>query len=159
MDKMDSQTSPNLVGLTADVVAAYVMHNSVQKGDIPALIASVHSSLSSLGQPQPAAEAERPTPAVSIKKSIGQDYLISLEDGRRYKSLKRHLSGRGLTPEQYREKWGLPMDYPMVAPSYAKQRSELAKSMGLGRQRRKDTGPEAAPEAAATGGGRRRKGE
>jgi predicted transcriptional regulator len=159
MDKTDSQTSPNLVGLTADVVAAYVTHNSVQKGDIAALIASVHASLTSLGQPQPAAEAERPTPAVPIKKSIGQDYLISLEDGRRYKSLKRHLSGRGLTPEQYREKWGLPLDYPMVAPSYAKQRSELAKSMGLGRQRRKEAGVEASPDAAAAGEGRRRKGE
>jgi predicted transcriptional regulator len=82
----------------------------------------------------PPIEEEKPKPAVPIKKSITPDYLISLEDGRRYKSLKRHLGGRGLTPDQYREKWGLASDYPMVAPNYAKQRSDLAKSMGLGRK-------------------------
>lgn len=143
MDNDQSNLDINFVELTAEVVAAYVMHNSVHKGDMPDLIASVHASLTTLGQPKPAPEAERPVPAVSIKKSVNPDYLISLEDGQRYKSLKRHLSGRGLTPEQYREKWGLSPDYPMVAPNYAKQRSDLAKSMGLGRQRRKDEAVEA----------------
>lgn len=138
MDNDQSNLDINFVELTAEVVAAYVMHNSVHKGDMPELIASVHASLTGLGQPKPAPEAERPVPAVPIKKSVNPDYLISLEDGQRYKSLKRHLNGRGLTPEQYREKWGLSPDYPMVAPNYAKQRSDLAKSMGLGRQRRKD---------------------
>jgi predicted transcriptional regulator len=102
--------------------------------------------LKALSAPKPAPEAERPVPAVPIKKSISHDYIISLEDGRRYKSLKRHLSGRGLTPEQYREKWGLPVDYPMVAPSYAQQRSELAKSMGLGRKRQQEEVAEPAPK-------------
>lgn len=149
---MDSQENPeqtNFVELTAEVVSAFVMHNAVQKSDIPDLIASVHGSLVSLGQPKAGPEAERPVPAVPIKKSISPDYLISLEDGRRYKSLKRHLSGRGLTPEGYRERWGLPADYPMVAPNYAKQRSDLAKSMGLGRQRRRE--PEAPPAPAPRG--------
>jgi predicted transcriptional regulator len=142
----------NYVELTADVVAAYVAHNAVQKNDIGGLIASVHASLVGLSRPAAPAEAERPTPPVSVKKSIGDDFIISMEDGRRYKSLKRHLSGRGLTPEQYREKWGLPIDYPMVAPSYARQRSELAKSMGLGRQRRNEA--VAAPEPRAKAGRR-----
>lgn len=132
----------NLIELTAEVVSAFVMHNSLQKGDLPDLIASVHGSLQQLAQPK-AAETARPVPAVPIKKSISPDFIISLEDGRRYKSLKRHLSGRGLTPERYREKWGLPPDYPMVAPNYAKQRSELAKSMGLGRQRKREVAPAA----------------
>ncbi|WP_375459004.1 MucR family transcriptional regulator [uncultured Enterovirga sp.] len=151
MDNQEQAGQPNLIELTADVVSAFVMHNAVQKSDIPDLIASVHTSLVSLGQQKPGPEAERPVPAVSIKKSVSPDYLISLEDGRNYKSLKRHLSGRGLTPETYREKWGLPADYPMVAPNYAKQRSELAKSMGLGRQRR----PEAEPVRAPAARGRR----
>lgn len=140
MESKEIVGQPNLIELTAEVVAAFVMHNSVQKADIPDLIASVHSSLQQLGHPKPA-EPARPTPAVPIKKSVSPDYIISLEDGRRYKSLKRHLSGRGLTPERYREKWGLSPDYPMVAPNYAKQRSELAKSMGLGRQRKRDVPP------------------
>jgi predicted transcriptional regulator len=148
MDNQDGQAEANYVELTAEVVSAYVMHNAIQKNDIPGLIEAVHTSLKALSAPTPPPEAERPVPAVPIKKSISHDYIISLEDGRRYKSLKRHLSGRGLTPEQYREKWGLPADYPMVAPSYAQQRSELAKSMGLGRQRRKE---EEAPEPVAKG--------
>lgn len=148
MDNPDSSVGTNFVELTADLVSAYVAHNAIQKTDIPGLIAAVHASLSSLGAPKPAPEPEKPVPAVPIKKSITQDYLISLEDGRRYKSLKRHLSGRGLTPEQYREKWGLASDYPMVAPSYAKQRSDLAKSMGLGRQRRPEPAPVAPPAKA-----------
>jgi predicted transcriptional regulator len=148
MDNQDSPAEANYVELTAEVVSAYVMHNAIQKTDIPGLIEAVHTSLKALAAPKPAPEAERPVPAVPIKKSISHEYIISLEDGRRYKSLKRHLSGRGLTPEQYREKWGLPSDYPMVAPSYAQQRSELAKSMGLGRKARKE---EEVPEAAPKG--------
>jgi predicted transcriptional regulator len=147
---MNNSENPNpvdYVELTADLVSAYLAHNSLQKSDIPALIASVHASLQALGAPKPAPEAERPVPAIPIKKSVTPDYIVSLEDGRRYKSLKRHLSGRGLTPEQYREKWGLPHDYPMVAPNYAKQRSELAKSMGLGRQGR--PAPASAPARTA----------
>jgi predicted transcriptional regulator len=146
MDNQDSPVEANYVELTAEVVSAYVMHNAIQKSDIPGLIEAVHTSLKALSAPKPAPEAERPVPAVPIKKSISHDYIISLEDGRRYKSLKRHLSGRGLTPEQYREKWGLPVDYPMVAPSYAQQRSELAKSMGLGRKRQQEDVAEPAPK-------------
>lgn len=146
MENKDIVDQPNLIELTAEVVSAFVMHNSLQKGDLAELIASVHGSLQQLAQPK-VAEPARPVPAVPIKKSISPDFIISLEDGRRYKSLKRHLSGRGLTPERYREKWGLSPDYPMVAPNYAKQRSELAKSMGLGRQRTRDVAP--APAAKA----------
>jgi predicted transcriptional regulator len=108
----------------------------VRAADLSDLIASVHRALQGLSAP-PQAEPEKREPPVSIKKSITPDHLISLEDGKRYKSLKRHLKGRGLTPEQYREKWGLPRDYPMVAPNYAKQRSDLAKALGLGQLRRK----------------------
>ena len=124
-----------LVSLTAELVAAYVGNNVVHQTDLPLLIASVHGSLSGLGSHAPAAPAERPVPPVPVKKSITPDYIVSLEDGRHYKSLKRHLAGRGLTPEQYRHKWGLAGDYPMVAPNYAKQRSDLAKAAGLGRKR------------------------
>jgi predicted transcriptional regulator len=128
-------TTSELVSLTAELVSAYVGNNAVQQSDLPQLIATVHASLSGLGSQKPVESAERPNPPVAIKKSITPDYLVSLEDGRRYKSLKRHLAGRGLTPEQYRRKWGLAGDYPMVAPNYAKQRSELAKAAGLGRKR------------------------
>lgn len=136
------QSLADVVHLTADLVAAYVEHNSVRAEDLPGLIGSVHSALSGLNGAEPEPEAAL-TPPVSIKKSITPEHLISLEDGKRYKSLKRHLSGRGLTPEQYRTKWSLPSSYPMVAPNYSKQRSELAKSLGLGRQQAK-----AAPEPA-----------
>jgi predicted transcriptional regulator len=124
----------NVVELTASVVSAYVSNNSISSFDLPGLIASVHASIAGLSAPA-VAQAPELVPPVSIKKSITPDYLISLEDGKRYKSLKRHLSGRGLTPDEYRAKWGLQRDYPMVAPNYAAQRSELAKSMGLGRKR------------------------
>ena len=132
---MDESINHDHTTLTADVVAAYVSHNAVRAADLPDLIASVHRALQGLSAPLQA-EPEKREPPVSIKKSITPDFLISLEDGKRYKSLKRHLKGRGLTPEQYREKWGLPRDYPMVAPNYAKQRSELAKALGLGQLRR-----------------------
>jgi predicted transcriptional regulator len=122
--------------LAADIVSAYVSKNSVRPADLADLIGVVHTALRGLGDvPQP--EPQKLEPPVSIKKSITPDYLISLEDGRGYKSLKRHLTGRGLTPDQYRQKWGLPSDYPMVAQNYAQRRSELAKSLGLGQFRRK----------------------
>src|ERR671911_3133392 len=132
---MDEAISPDYTSLTADVVAAYVAHNAVRAADLPDLIATVHQALQGLTAP-PQAEPEKREPPVPIRKSITPDFLISLEDGRRYKTLRRHLTGRGLTPEQYREKWGLPSNYPMVAPNYAKQRSELAKARGLGQIRR-----------------------
>ena len=137
-----------VVALTADLVAAYVGHNVVRISDLEQLMRSVHSALVGLGAPAP--ELPTLTPPVSIKKSITPGYLISLEDGRQYKTLRRHLTGRGLTPDQYRAKWGLPADYPMVAPSYAKRRSELARSMALGRraasqEATSDPGPEAGP--------------
>jgi predicted transcriptional regulator len=130
--------SNNLVELAADIVSAYVANNSVRPSDLPELINAVHSALKTTGNQQNQPEAQPLTPAVSIKKSIGQDYIICLDDGKKFKSLKRHLRTKyGMTPEQYREKWGLPKDYPMVAPAYARARSELAKSMGLGQQRKK----------------------
>ncbi|MGF3025563.1 MucR family transcriptional regulator [Methylobacterium aquaticum] len=132
----------DLYALAAGIVAAYVSNNAVPVSDLPDLIASVHGALAKLGAP---AEPEviRPVPPVPLKKTVTPDYLISLEDGRQYRTLKRHLAGRGLTPEEYRQKWGLPPDYPMVAPNYAAQRSDLAKRSGLGRSRLR-----AVPEAA-----------
>jgi predicted transcriptional regulator len=134
MGNEQTTTDPNLVELTADVVAAFVSNNSISAADLPGLISSVYASLTGLSAPAPAPEAEKPVPPVPIKKSVTPDYLVSLEDGKRYKSLKRHLAGRGLTPAEYRTKWDLPKDYPMVAPNYSAQRSELAKSLGLGRK-------------------------
>jgi len=122
-----------LVGLSADIVSAYVAKNHIQSSEISQLIASVHDALRNVAKPAP--ELEKHKPPVPINKTIRPDYIISLEDGRRYKSLKRHLSSRGLTPEQYRKKWGLRPDYPMVASSYTKARSELAKAIGLGQKR------------------------
>ncbi len=126
-----------LLGLTGEIVSAYVSKNSIQASDIPALISSVHQSLASLGQAQ--APAEPPAelkPAVPVKKSVTPDYIVCLEDGKKLKMLKRHLnSAYGLTPGDYRAKWGLPSDYPMVAPNYAKSRSEMAVKIGLGRSK------------------------
>ena len=138
--------SADLVGLTSAVVAAYVSNNSVPRAELGALIGSVHAALAATSQPLPAQEA-RPEPPVPINKTIRPDYIVSLEDGRRYKSMKRHLSGRGLTPEQYRAKWGLGRDYPMVAPNYSKARSELAKALGLGQARKGRSGKTAAKKA------------
>lgn len=119
--------------LTASIVSAYVANNSIPAADLSELIATVHTAVSGLSQPAP--EAEAPKPAVNPKRSVHADYIVCLEDGKRFKSLKRHLmSDYGLTPEEYWVKWGLPVDYPMVAPSYAAARSELAKKMGLGRK-------------------------
>lgn len=134
------------VTLAADIVSAYVANNSVPIGEVGNLIASVHLSLKTLVQP-PAPVQEKPTPPVPIRKTVTPDHIISLEDGKPYKSLKRHLTSRGLTPETYRQKWGLPHDYPMVAVNYAAQRSELAKSIGLGQSRARI----AAAKAAAGG--------
>ncbi len=128
-----------LVELTADIVAAYVSNHVVPVADLGGLISDVHSALSNTSAPAPvAAVTEKPKPPVSIKKSIEDDYLICLEDGQKFKSLKRHLMTHyNMTPEEYREKWGLPADYPMVAPAYAQARSRLAKEMGLGQRRKR----------------------
>ncbi|MEI7606850.1 MAG: MucR family transcriptional regulator [Rhodospirillaceae bacterium] len=124
------------ITLTSRIVSAYVSKNSIQATDLPNLISSVHQSLKSIGQPQ--AGAEEPAelkPAVPVKKSVTADYIVCLEDGKKLKMLKRHLqSSYGLTPDEYRAKWGLPNDYPMVAPNYAKARSDLAVKLGLGRK-------------------------
>jgi predicted transcriptional regulator len=141
-----SETSSAFVGLSADVVAAYVSNNSATQADLPSLIASVHTALRDAANGTKEAEKVVLEPPVSIKKSITANHLISMEDGRPYKSLKRHLTARGLTPAQYREKWSLPLDYPMVAPNYSKARSELAKAIGLGQTRKgKKAGKKRAP--------------
>lgn len=133
-----SENNGGLVDLVADIVSAFVSHNSVPPLELPALIASTHAALVGLGKEQTPVVQEKPVPAVSIKKSISPDFLICLEDGNKFKSLKRHLrTAYDMTPDQYRTKWGLPADYPMVAPSYAEARSTLAKKMGLGSQRKK----------------------
>ena len=126
-----------LIELTADIVAAYVSNNPVPVVELPGLIAQIHSSIGKLGTP--AAPAEELTLRMPIKKTVTPEYIISLEDGKQYKTLKRHLSGLGLTPDEYRAKWSLPRDYPMVAQSYSARRSELAKSLGLGRKPAKKT--------------------
>ena len=132
---MDEMQTTELAELTSEIVASYVAKNSVRPGDLPALITSIYQTLGSLGQTGSPAPTVELKPAVPIKKSVTDEFIISLEDGRKFKSLKRHLTAEyGMTPSQYREKWGLPADYPMVAPAYAKQRSALAKSLGLGRK-------------------------
>ena len=124
--------------MTADIVSAYVGNNTVSAETLPSLIASIHAALSGVSNGPVEAEPEPKEPAVPIRKSIAPDFLICLEDGRKFKSLKRHLRTKyDMSPEEYRAKWGLPKDYPMVAPNYAKARSELAKSMGLGQGGRK----------------------
>lgn len=124
----------NLVELSADIVSAYVSNNPVSPEGIPVLLAAVYKALVHLTAPAPVPTPEPSKPPVPIKKTITADHLISLEDGKPYKSLKRHLAVRGLTPEEYRVKWSLPADYPMVAPNYAEARSKLAKQIGLGRR-------------------------
>lgn len=127
-------TLPNITELTAEIVSAYVANNPLPMVELPRLIHDTHGALSGAGR-EP--EVEKPIPAVPVKKSITDDFIICLEDGKKFKSLKRHLRTHyDLTPEQYRERWGLPGDYPMVAPAYTKQRSELAKQMGLGQRNR-----------------------
>jgi predicted transcriptional regulator len=133
---MTEQTDKATLSLTAEIVAAHVGHNRVVPGDLPDLIQSVYQALTGLGQEsaQPA-EIEEAKPAVSIRSSIKPDYIVCLEDGKKLTMLKRYLQTRyGMTPQQYRQKWKLPADYPMVAPNYADRRRELAKSIGLGRK-------------------------
>lgn len=128
----------NNIELAADIVSAYVSNNSVPASDLPQLINEVYNALQRVGSTVAAAPAEPPKPAIAPKRSVTNDYIICLEDGKKFKSLKRHLRTQyGLSPEEYREKWGLPADYPMVAPNYAQARSNLAKEMGLGQQRRR----------------------
>ena len=139
MDSIDigGLGSESLISLTAEIVSAHVSNNSVSLSDLPVLIQNVHTALSGLGdQPQ---EAEiKPEPAVSVRASIKPDYIVCLEDGKKLKMLKRHLMTHyQMTPDEYRQKWGLPADYPMVAPNYAEQRRSLAKQIGLGTKRRK----------------------
>jgi predicted transcriptional regulator len=135
---MNDKSSSNYIELTADIVSAYVSNNTVATGEISALISQVHSALLRVSNGQTEVVSEALKPAIAVKKSITPDYLICLEDGKKFKSLKRHLRTQyNMTPEHYREKWGLAADYPMVAPNYAEARSQLAKQMGLGQQRRR----------------------
>ena len=138
---METESAQNelLITLTSDIVAAHVSNNSVAVSDVSSLIQNVHAALSALNQPVEAPEV-RPEPAVSIRASIKPDYIVCLEDGKKLKMLKRHLMTHyQMTPEDYRAKWNLPADYPMVAPNYAEQRRTLAKKIGLGTKRRKTT--------------------
>ena len=137
-----AENNDALVGLVADIVSAYVSNNSVPAADLPNLIATTHAAITGLGSAATAPVVdEKPTPAVSIKKSITAEHLVCLEDGKKFKSLKRHLrTAYNMSPEEYRARWGLQADYLMVAPAYAEARSSLAKKMGLGQQRRKPRG-------------------
>jgi predicted transcriptional regulator len=142
MDHPEQQL--DYASITADIVSSYVANNSVHRADLPNVIASVHAALQGLAAPKQEEPVKQLQPAISIRKSVTPDFLISLEDGKKYKTLKRHLGKVGLTPEEYRAKWGLPADYPMVAPNYAAKRSELARSSGLGQQRKTTTASKAA---------------
>jgi len=134
----DDGSDTSFIGLTATIVSAYVSNNQVQAQDLSALINQVHAALTRVSSGQGDLPSEPLRPAVSVKKSITPEHLVCLEDGKKFKSLKRHLRTQyNMTPEQYRDKWGLPPDYPMVAPNYAAARSQLAKQMGLGQQRRR----------------------
>ncbi len=142
-----NERADDVLGLTAQIVSAHVRHNSLTADALPQLIQDVYRALVNVGQ-QPA-QAEVPTPAVPVKQSIRQDRIVCLEDGKSFSMLKRHLmTDHKLTPQQYREKWGLPRDYPMVAPNYAQTRSTLAKKIGLGRK---------AGRPAKRAGGRRKR--
>ena len=133
----DAANSTDYIALTAEIVSAYVSNNPVASSDIPALIKQIHGALLRVSAGDAPLTSEL-KPAVSIKKSINPDFIVCLEDGKKFKSLKRHLRTQyGMSPEQYRDKWSLPADYPMVAPNYAAARSQLAKQMGLGQQRRR----------------------
>nr|PZN85720.1 MAG: MucR family transcriptional regulator [Pseudomonadota bacterium] len=133
---MDEMAKTKLVELTAEIISAYVSNNEVVASELPGLIQDIHQALSRVANNSPTPEREELRPAIPIKRSVTPDYIICLEDGKKFKSLKRHLRTHyNLTPEEYREKWGLPADYPMVAPNYAAARSALAKKMGLGTRR------------------------
>ncbi|MEJ6788729.1 MucR family transcriptional regulator [Brevundimonas sp. BR2-1] len=132
------EDNAQLLEMTADIVSAYVGNNTVQATEVPGLISSIHAALTQVSNGAVEPEPEIKDPAVPVRKSITPDFLICLEDGRKFKSLKRHLRTKyNMSPEEYRAKWGLAKDYPMVAPNYAKARSDLAKSMGLGQGGRK----------------------
>ena len=134
---MKENENSELLALTADIVAAHVSNNSVAVGDLPRMIADVYESLSGLGE-APGPVEEELVPAVAVRSSIKPDFLVCLEDGKKLKMLKRHLkTAYNMTPDEYRQRWGLPSDYPMVAPNYAAQRSKLAKEIGLGTRRGK----------------------
>lgn len=136
---MPDHDNDHLLTLTSNIVSAHLSNNTVSADEIPALIRKVYGTLSNVNHDSPTS-SERPQPAVPIKKSVHSDYIICLEDGKKLKMLKRHLkTAYNMTPEQYRERWGLPADYPMVAPNYATQRSRLAKDIGLGTAGRKKT--------------------
>ena len=135
---MNDTIGKNFIDLTATIVSAYVSNNPMPASELPALISQIHAALLRVSTGRAELPLEPAKPAVPVKKSMTADYLICLEDGKRFKSLKRHLRTQySMTPEQYRDKWGLPPDYPMVAPNYAVARSQLAKKMGLGQQRRR----------------------
>ena len=134
---MTDTASGNFIELTAEIVSAYVSNNTVPAGEIPGLINQVHAALARVSGKPAEGSSEPLRPAVSVKKSITPEYIVCLEDGKKFKSLKRHLRTRyAMSPDEYRQKWGLPHDYPMVAPNYAKERSNLAKRMGLGQGRK-----------------------
>ena len=141
----DAETEHDLIGMTTQIATAYMSRNQVMPADIPTLLQNVHSALSALASGTAAKAPQNTVPAVSIKKSVTDGYLICLEDGKKLTMLKRYLAGKyGLTPDQYRTKWGLPPDYPMVAPEYAKRRSDFAKKFGLGRKPGQKRGRKAA---------------
>jgi predicted transcriptional regulator len=134
----ETMASDSFIELTADIVSAYVSNNTVAAAEIPALINQVHGALLRVSTGQSEAPSEPLKPAVPVKRSISAEHLVCLEDGKKFKSLKRHLRTQyNMTPDQYREKWSLPADYPMVAPNYAAARSQLAKKMGLGQKGRR----------------------
>jgi predicted transcriptional regulator len=148
MENEHNQYHSDVVELAAEIVASYVAHNSVPASELAHLIHNVHSALTSLGQPV-VEEVKHQEPAVPVKKSITPDYIICLEDGKKFKSLKRHLRTKfEMSPNQYRAKWGLPSDYPMVAPSYAAARSNLARAMGLGQKSKANVGRKKVSKAA-----------
>lgn len=147
MENVQSDINEMLITLTSDIVAAHVSNNSVTVEDLPTLISNVYGALAGLGGTAPVVE-EKPEPAVSIRASIKPDYIVCLEDGKKLKMLKRHLMTHyNMTPEEYRARWNLPADYPMVAPNYAEKRRELAKKIGLGRKPNARRGRK--PKAAA----------
>jgi predicted transcriptional regulator len=132
---MNNKATYKFSELTTKIVSAYISNHTVRAEDLPTLITDLHAALQSAPERKGEPASESQQPAVAIKKSVTPDYIISLENGQKFKSLKRHLmSTYGMTPQEYRDKWGLPREYPMVAPNYAKSRSELAKTMGLGRK-------------------------
>jgi predicted transcriptional regulator len=136
---MESQSRPSsyLIEMVSDIVSAYVAHNPVPVADLPKLIEKVHATLTEIDSSGGVQEKTELKPAVSVRKSVTDDHIVCLEDGKKFKSLKRHLRTRyDMSPDEYREKWGLPADYPMVAPNYARQRSDLARKMGLGQSKK-----------------------